>query len=152
VRTAIIAGIVSMLVSAASASAAFVITSKNIKNGTIQLVDISPRAKAGLRGQRGPRGQAGLAGPTGPAGGFDPSKVSYRYELGITPPGGAVSASASCLPGEKVIGGGFDTLVDRTDMLVLESKPSGNSWTVRMVNEPPGAGWSFFAYAVCAAP
>jgi hypothetical protein len=67
-RTAIIAAIVAMLVSAAGASAAFVVTSKNIKNGTIQLVDISPRAKAGLRGQRGQRGLAGAQGIPGEQG------------------------------------------------------------------------------------
>jgi hypothetical protein len=68
VRTAIIAAIVSMLVSAASASAAFVVTSKNIKNGTIQLVDINSRAKAGLRGQRGARGIPGSQGIPGAQG------------------------------------------------------------------------------------
>ena len=67
-RTAIIAGIVAMLVSAASASAAFIVTSKNIKNGTIQLVDMSSKAKAGLRGQRGLPGPPGLQGFTGAQG------------------------------------------------------------------------------------
>jgi hypothetical protein len=56
------------LVTAGSSTAAFVVTSKNIKNGTIQLVDISPRAKAGLRGQRGPRGLQGSQGPPGAQG------------------------------------------------------------------------------------
>lgn len=50
------------LVTAGSSTAAFVVTSKNIKNGTIQLVDISPRAKSALRGQRGPRGLQGAPG------------------------------------------------------------------------------------------
>ena len=67
-RTAIIAAIVATLVSAGSATAAFVVTSKNIKNGTIQLVDMSPRAKAGLRGQRGSRGLAGTQGIPGAQG------------------------------------------------------------------------------------
>jgi hypothetical protein len=65
VKSAIIAGIVAMLVSAASATAAFVVTSKNIKNGTIQTVDISAKAKRALKGNRGPRG---FQGPLGPAG------------------------------------------------------------------------------------
>ena len=77
-RTAIIAAIVAMLVSAASATAAFVVTSKNIKNGTIQTVDISAKAQRALRGNRGPRGLrgpagiAGAAGPAGPAGAVGP--------------------------------------------------------------------------------
>jgi hypothetical protein len=48
------------LVTAGGATAAFVVTSKNIKNGTIQLVDISAKAKKALRGQRGPRGPQGI--------------------------------------------------------------------------------------------
>jgi hypothetical protein len=67
-RGAIIAGIVATLISATSATAAFVVTSRNIKNGTIQTVDISAKAKAALRGNRGPRGLRGLSGPVGPAG------------------------------------------------------------------------------------
>jgi Collagen triple helix repeat (20 copies) len=67
-KAAIIAGIVAMLVSAASATAAFVVTSKNIKNGTIQTVDISATAKRELKGNRGPQGPSGLPGPHGLAG------------------------------------------------------------------------------------
>jgi hypothetical protein len=56
-KNALIAAIVSAVVASTTATAAtIVVTSKNIKNGTIQLVDMSPRAKAGLRGKRGPRG------------------------------------------------------------------------------------------------
>jgi hypothetical protein len=64
-KAAIIAGIVAMLVSAASATAAFVVTSKNIKNGTIQTVDISAKAKRALKGNRGPRGLRGAQGAQG---------------------------------------------------------------------------------------
>jgi Collagen triple helix repeat (20 copies) len=67
-KAAIIADIVAMLVSAASATAAFVVTSKNIKNGTIQTVDISATAKRELKGNRGPQGPSGLPGPHGLAG------------------------------------------------------------------------------------
>src|SRR5512133_370357 len=74
VKSAGIAAIVATLVSAASATAAFVVTSANIKDGTIQAVDISAKAKRALRGNRGPqgpvgaRGAAGLPGPSGAAG------------------------------------------------------------------------------------
>jgi Collagen triple helix repeat (20 copies) len=64
-KSAIIAAIVALLVSATSATAAFVVTSKNIKNGTIQTVDISAKAKAALKGNRGPRGLTGPAGVDG---------------------------------------------------------------------------------------
>lgn len=74
-KTAIIAGIVAMLVSAASATAAFVVTSANIKNGTIQTVDISAKAKQALKGNRGPRGVRGPVGPAGAVGPVGPQGV-----------------------------------------------------------------------------
>ena len=65
-RNALIAAVVAAVVAAASSSAAtIVITSKNIKNGTIQTVDISAKAKRALTGQRGPRGFAGATGAQG---------------------------------------------------------------------------------------
>ena len=77
-KNALIAAIVAAVVAAASSTAAtIVVTSKNIKNGTIQTVDISANAKRALKGNRGPRGLAGapgqqgaqgLAGAQGPAG------------------------------------------------------------------------------------
>ena len=71
-KSAIIAGVVAMLVSSASATAAFVVTSKNIKNGTIQTIDLSAKAKRALKGNLGPRGPAGVPPsrppPSGPPG------------------------------------------------------------------------------------
>ena len=71
-KNALIAAVVAAVVAAASGTAAtIVVTSKNIKNGTIQTVDISANAKRALRGNRGPRGlqgPAGVPGPQGPTG------------------------------------------------------------------------------------
>lgn len=83
-KNALIAAVVAAVVAAASGTAAtIVVTSKQIKNGTIQSVDISAKAKRALKGNRGPRGfrglggfqgvqgapgVAGAAGPQGPAG------------------------------------------------------------------------------------
>jgi len=71
-KSAFIAAVVAALISAVSATAAFVVTSKNIKDGTIQTVDISAKAKRALEGNRGPRGVAGLRGPQGLAGAAGP--------------------------------------------------------------------------------
>lgn len=71
-KGAIISALVAALVSAASGTAAFVVTSANIKNGTIQSVDISANAKRALKGNRGPRGLAGLVGATGAQGAQGP--------------------------------------------------------------------------------
>ena len=68
-RTALVAAAVSAVVAATSATAAtIVITSKNIKDGTIQTRDISAKAKRTLKGKIGPRGSAGQAGQQGPRG------------------------------------------------------------------------------------
>lgn len=62
-----------VVASTGSAVAATVITSRQIKNGTIRLVDISPKARkalrsAGPRGLAGPAGSPGVSGVAGPAG------------------------------------------------------------------------------------
>jgi hypothetical protein len=68
-KNALIAAVVAAVVAAASGTAAtIVVTSKNIKNGTIQTVDISAKAKRALKGNRGLQGPAGLPGPQGLAG------------------------------------------------------------------------------------
>ena len=68
-KNAVIAAVVAAVVAAASGTAAtIVVTSKNIKNGTIQTVDISAKAQRALRGNRGATGRAGPAGAAGPAG------------------------------------------------------------------------------------
>jgi collagen triple helix repeat protein len=69
-KSALIAAVVAAVVATASATAAVtvVITSKDIKNGTIQTIDISAKAKSALKGNRGARGPAGARGPTGAQG------------------------------------------------------------------------------------
>jgi hypothetical protein len=72
-KGALIAAVVAAIVAAASGTAAtIVVTSKNIKNGTIQTVDISAKAKRALRGTRGPRGVPGPEGRAGAAGALGP--------------------------------------------------------------------------------
>jgi hypothetical protein len=165
VRTAIIAAIVAMLISASSATAAFVVTSNSIKNGTIQLVDLSTNTKRALKGNQGPRGfsglngapgaagpqgPAGMRGPEGAAGGFDPNKVTYATGSGVAGPGSWGSASATCFSG-KVVGGGFE--ISYGSLVVDKSAPSviGSRWEVQMSNVGTTSG-SFRVHAVCARP
>lgn len=76
-KNALIAAVVAAVVAAASSTAAtIVVTSKNIKNHTIQTVDLSTKAKRALKGNRGPRGPrgfAGVAGSPGPSGPIGPA-------------------------------------------------------------------------------
>jgi hypothetical protein len=95
-KTALIAAVVSAVVAVASGTAAtIVVTSKNIKDGTIQTADISVKAKRALKGNRGPRGlqgpsgPAGLQGQSGPAGPAGPAGLKGdRGEAGATGPQG----------------------------------------------------------------
>ncbi|HEX9416294.1 MAG TPA: hypothetical protein VF895_06265 [Gaiellaceae bacterium] len=66
--TALIAAALVSALSVGGATAAGLITGKQIKNHTIRLVDLTKAAQKALKGQRGPRGLAGPQGPQGPAG------------------------------------------------------------------------------------
>jgi Collagen triple helix repeat (20 copies) len=164
-RTALIAGAVAMLVSATSATAAFVVTSKNIKNGTIQLVDMSAHAKRTLKGQRGPKGdpgdagRAGERGPKGDQGLPGPPGRSVTYgnaysEMRTVAPGSFGFVNAICPAGTTVVGGGFATESVATAKLVpTNSYPIGmgdgrQAWYVVMHNIGP-ATENFWAVAYC---
>jgi len=77
------------------------ITSKQIKDGTIQLIDVSKKARAelegkpgpeGARGPGGPQGAPGAQGPAGPAGPAGDANVVWAF----------VSASGTLLNGRGV--------------------------------------------------
>ena len=67
-KSILTAGVIAALVVASTATAALVVTSANIKNGTIKMVDIGAGAKRALKGNRGPRGAQGPQGAPGPQG------------------------------------------------------------------------------------
>lgn len=102
------------LVTASGSTAAFVVTSKNIKNGTIQLVDISPRAKKALRGT-----QAVL----------EIDVVSSLPPTAV-PPGAPAGIAVSCPEGQQPISGGFRSVGGA--MSISTSSPTSNSreWIV----------------------
>jgi hypothetical protein len=115
-KHALIAALVAAVVAAAGSTAAtLVITSKNIKDGTIQTVDMSAKAKRALRGKRGPRGYdgapgvdgapgpAGAPGPQGPPGIQTLTKVNAWTEV---PPLSYRSVTATCPTGQTAISGG----------------------------------------------
>jgi hypothetical protein len=171
-KSAIIAAIVAMLMSAASATAAFVVTSKNIKDGTIQTVDISAKAKRALKGRVGPRGPAGPAGtvgatgaqgPAGPTGGQGPAGpigpagprgpagpgltgLHYVFATGSAPPNSAGEAVAQCPSGEIVISGGGSVdqgIIYATVAIVPDA------WLVGAYNDQPTGTATVEALALC---
>src|SRR5215218_2312524 len=130
VRTIAVAVAVA-LVTAGGSAAAFVVTSKNIKNGTIQLVDISPRAKKALRGQRG------REGPQGPQGAQGIQAITEVHSPPtFIPPGQFGDAVATCPEGQQPISGGFEGTV--TGMTIKISKRFERGWGVSAQNSPTG--------------
>jgi hypothetical protein len=137
------------------------ITSKDIKDGTIQVKDLSPAAIKALKGRRGPRGIHGLQGsqgpqgPQGPAGGFDPAKVKPFNSATKSVPGfTTVNFTAECPAGNVVISGGFKVnsgaLRPVTEQPLLFRTP--NAYSVDLYNESSSPAGSALAFAICAAP
>jgi hypothetical protein len=110
------------LATASSSTAAFVVTSKNIKNGTIQLVDISPKAKKALRGQRGPRGTV--------------DEITQVAVPATVPPGTSNSALATCPAGQQPISGGFSSS-GTLAISVSAADADRRAWFVAAVNSTP---------------
>lgn len=156
-RVLILLAVVAVLSMASGAAATrTLITSKDIENGTIRPVDLSPAAKRTMRGARGIRGPRGVQGPIGPRGlqgnqgpsGF--TDVLFNDNVGAIVPGSSGTVSAVCLSGYKAVGGGFEA--QDTSVAIYASKPSasGFGWDVSARNSgaSPAAVW---AYVLCAA-
>ena len=145
-----------MLVSAASATAAFVVTSANIKNGTIQLVDLNGKTKQALKGKRGPRGFAGYEGLSGPQGppGQSPTFTEAYSDHATAQPGSFAFVNAVCPQGTKVVGGGHATEhVGTAKLMPSNAYPIGmgdgrSAWYVVMHNDGPQPE-EFWAVAYC---
>jgi hypothetical protein len=116
----------------ATAGTMGLIGSPQIKNHSIQVVDLSPAAVRALHGQRGTSGTSGyngargatgaqgasgaqgVAGVAGASGTFDPNKLSYIDGPDVTVlPGDVGTATASCPAGKAAISGGFFSSVAR---------------------------------------
>jgi hypothetical protein len=134
------------------AVAATVITSSNIKDGTIQLRDLSPAARAALKGQRGPRGVSGPPGSQGVAGGFDLSKITIVTSAPFNVPagGGLAGAFATCLVGSKLIGGGGG-FQSGAGIVAYDAPLGDREWEATSVN-PTSTDRPANAYAICVAP
>jgi hypothetical protein len=157
-KSIIIAGVVAALVSAGAATATttLVITSAQIKNGTIKLVDMSPGARRSLRGQRGFVGAPGTTGATGATGapgangGFDPSKVSLTsggsYSVA---PGDNVTADVYCPTGQLAISAGVGSYSGSVTSMI--TWPHLGQATIRVANDLYAFTITFTPYIVCAA-
>jgi Excalibur calcium-binding domain len=160
-KSALIAAVVAAVVAAASSTAAtIIVTSKNIKNGTIQTVDISAKAKRALKGNRGlrgfqgapgapgPQGLPGQIGPVGPRGPAGPglSNLHYVWEQATAAPNDDAAAVAECPPGEIAISGGGS--VEAGIIYAIVPVPP-NAWMVGAFNDTAGTV-EFEASVLCA--
>jgi hypothetical protein len=149
-KSVIIAATVAALISAAAATATttLVITSAQIKNGTIKLVDISPAAKRALKGNRGPAGAQGAQGVQGAQGPAGPglSGMHYVQTTATVPPLQVGSAQAQCPSGERVISGGGATNVGT---LNLTAPFAETSWVVGAHNDSPTLTATVVSVALC---
>jgi hypothetical protein len=145
-----------------------------VRNGSLQTIDLSKKARKalkgnrGLRGAQGPVGGQGAKGPTGAKGatgaqGPGPSagsvgstllKSTYSSVVGTPAPtaGVAVDAVAPCNPGDRVLGGGFawnDMATTGSNMVYSTQDPLNNptQWVVR--GSSATAGNTLYAWALC---
>jgi hypothetical protein len=154
-KSALIAAVVSAIVAAASGTAAtIVVTSKHIKNGTIQTVDLSAKAQRSLRGNRGARGAAGLRGPVGPPGAQGtqgpPGVARVRFVTStVTIPAGAQArAEAICPAGEIAVSGGFGLAGPEAG--IFQTVGVGTAWVAQAENATGADAAQLTAYAYCA--
>jgi hypothetical protein len=92
------------------------LTGADLKNGSVQVNDLSRNARRALRGARGPRGRQGMPGIQGVPGGIGPQgapgargTTDVFYVDGpvtFVAPGGFETIFANCPPGSVATGGG----------------------------------------------
>lgn len=165
VRFVVLAVVVLLVAMTGSATAARLITGKQIKDGTITGKDLRNGSVTGsdvrdgsltagefdgsLTGEPGP---AGPQGPQGPAGEPGADGVSgYEYVVvGVTVPKlGTAQQDAVCPSGKRAVGGGMSSSSFAVAR-VLESAPmnDGRGWTAAMANTS-GAAVTGYVWAVC---
>jgi hypothetical protein len=136
------------------------VRSSEVKDLSLDVKDLSAKARAALRGQAGPAGAQGPAGPQGPAGaqgGPGPAAAALAVKQVTGAVGAAPSVdettvaggSASCDAGQRVVAGGVR--VDAPgSTAVQDSYPSAaGEWTARVGNDDVAAGHTFTVYAIC---
>jgi hypothetical protein len=124
------------------------VTAPKVKNRSLLRKDFARgQLPAGPRGPRGPNGTHGERGPRGPAG-----ATNVTVRVGPVEPLG--SSTASCVAGERAVGGGGTAT---TGGVLWDSRPTQlagapTSWDAQAVDRATGAADTVQAYVVCAAP
>jgi len=147
-KNALVAAVVAAAVAAASGTAAtMIVTSKNIKNGTIQTVDISAKAKRALKGNRGFQGAPGAAGAPGPQG---PPGIQSLTKVVVStpvPPMSYRSITAHCPAGQTAVSGG---VAFPGEIWESQQKPlGGDGWSTTGANWTDTETFTLYAIAHC---
>jgi hypothetical protein len=125
-------------------------------------------SQLGPRGLRGLRGLAGAPGQPGAPGAGGATNVTVRQSTETVPSScnvanqsyvcsGSGTQTASCAPGERAVGGGFDRVSGVTASRPNPTAGTPTGWTVTFgsssfVSGTNETSHSFPVYAVCAAP
>lgn len=148
-KNIITAAIVAALISAAAATATtkLVITSAQIKNGTIKTIDISASAKRALKGNRGPRGLQGVQGAQGVQGvqGIQgpPGLTNVQHVSSTSAADADGIHTVDCPAGKYVTGGGG---IELGAGYLWSTRPlDGDTWIAA-----GDVGSTIVAYAICA--
>lgn len=126
------------------------ITSRDIKDGTIKLRDISKRAKHHLHGARGLIGPQGPQGPQGPAGPVNVGALVRVSAHKSVPAGSIDSVAAVCPRGYGVVTGGFAGITGNGNVFYSDSLGSRTSWSVGLDNFSSTSAGDLYAVAFCA--
>lgn len=114
---------------------------------------VNVKSEPGIVGPAGPAGSNGAAGANGAQGPSGTATVTTREAFGPTVgPSQHTGATASCQPGEKVVGGGVDLEGTPSDGFLQMSAPSGNGWSGDYITSGSAATSSrAHVFALCAA-
>jgi hypothetical protein len=145
--------------------------SGDVDNGSLLAKDFKsaqlPAGPAGSQGAQGAQGPQGIQGPQGPAGATN--VVARRTNRNLAPPlPGEVtieSALASCLPGERAVGGGAGiTNITSGFALMIMSEPAeddgtppedgevATKWRAVGVNSDQSNAQTLNVHVLCASP
>jgi hypothetical protein len=142
----LVLGVVAVvLASAGTATAVKLITSSQIKNHTIKLVDISQSAQTALRGQKGSLGPVGPPGPAGPPGSAALSQIQLVEgpEVALGPDGSGSDINTSdavCPAGSHVVSGGYTTITGNAETFSNRAYDR-SSWSALADNDSSVSGY-----------
>jgi hypothetical protein len=136
------------------------VTSDKVKDETLQIVDIAPRARGALTGPVGPAGQKGDKGDPGPPG---VSGLEMIHVQSADSANNLKQVRAKCRGGRRVLGGGartsFSVLSGAPPIALLTSSPerevaggrNRDGWLARARETGSfGGSWYLQVYAICA--